>query len=217
MTAPAPAAVIFDMDGVLVDSGVHHRAAWRALLDELGVPPPPGDYWRLTIGRPGTEAVVRLLGRELTATEARSLARRKHEHYIERARAGLVAIPGVVDFVAELARRDVPRAVATSAHRVEVERLLAGVGLRAHFDVIIAADDVRRGKPDPEVYLRAADAIGRSPAACVVFEDAVVGVQAARRAGMRVVGVTTAYPEAELREAGAHRIIPDFRELRWPP
>jgi beta-phosphoglucomutase-like phosphatase (HAD superfamily) len=90
------------------------------------------------------------------------------------------------------------------------------LGLREHFDVVVTADDVRRGKPHPEVYLRAAAGLGVDPSACVVFEDAVVGVQAARAAGMRVIGVTSAHTAEELVQAGAERAVPDFETVQWP-
>jgi HAD superfamily hydrolase (TIGR01509 family) len=203
------------MDGVLVDSGAHHRDAWRALLGELGVRPAP-DFWRVTIGRPAEEAVERLLGQALSDDEARRLAERKREHYARLAARGLVPIAGVAGFVEALARADVPRAVATSASRGDVERLLGALGLRRHFEVVVTAEDVRRGKPDPEVYVRAAEGIGLDPGACLVFEDSVVGVHAARAAGMRVIGVTTAHTTAELTAAGAERAIADFEGCRWP-
>jgi len=203
------------MDGVLVDSGAHHRGAWRALLDELGVVPEP-DFWRVTIGRPAEEAVGLLLGRALTDGEARRLAERKRDHYVRLARRGLLPITGVPEFVDALARAGVPRAVATSASRYDVERLLATLGLRRHFETVVTADDVRYGKPDPEVYLRAAEGIDVEPAECLVFEDSVVGVHAARAAGMRVIGVTTAHTAAELCDAGAESAIAHFEGRRWP-
>jgi beta-phosphoglucomutase len=208
--------VIFDMDGVLIDSGAHHRAAWRALLDELGVAPARPDYWRLTIGRPGNEAVELLLGRELSWTEARRLADRKRDHYLRLARHGLPAVRGVTTFLDELATASIPCAVATSASRGDVDRLLGPLGLRERFGAVVAAEDVRFGKPDPEVYLLAAEGLGVPPRACLVFEDSVVGVQAARRAGMRVIGVATAHTEDELRAAGAASVIDDFEGLSWP-
>ena len=211
----APRAAVFDMDGVLIDSGAHHRAAWRALLAELGVTPDP-DFWRLTIGRPAEEAVALVLGRPLAPGEARGLAERKRAHYGRFVRRGLSAIAGVSAFVSDLAARRVPRAVATSASRLDLDRLLAELGLRGFFTTVVTADDVRRGKPDPEVYLKAAAGIAVEPAACVVFEDSPVGVAAARLAGMRVIGVTTAHTEAELRAAGADRAIADFEGLTWP-
>jgi HAD superfamily hydrolase (TIGR01509 family) len=208
-------AVVFDMDGVLIDSGAHHRAAWRAVLADVGVTPPP-EFWRLTIGRPSEEAAELLLGRRLPAGEALRLARLKRDHYVRFARRGLRPIAGVRRFVAALARAAVPRAVGTSASRYDTERLLAELGLRRHFEVVVTADDVRRGKPEPEVYLQAAESLAVPPGACVVFEDSVVGVHAARAAGMRAIGVTTAHSAAELAAAGAERAIADFEGLRWP-
>ena len=203
------------MDGVLIDSGAHHREAWRAMLADVGVTPPP-DLWRLTIGRPSEEAVELLLGRHLPDGEALRLARLKRDHYVRLVRRGLLPIAGVPEFVAALARADVPLAVGTSASRYDTERLLSELGLRRHFEVVVTADDVRRGKPDPEVYLQAAESLAVPPGTCVVFEDSVVGVHAARAAGMRAIGVTTAHSEAELGAAGAERTIADFEGLAWP-
>ena len=208
-------AAIFDMDGVLIDSGAHHRAAWRALLEELGAEPSRPDYWRLTIGRPSEEALPLLLGRRVPEPEAWRLARRKRDLYMDFSRGGVVPVAGVRDFVAALSRFGIPRAVGTSASRFDVPRLLAGVGLQRHFDVIVTADDVTLGKPDPEVYELAAARLRIPPEACIVFEDSLVGVEAARRAGMRAVGVTTAHSEAELVEAGAERAIADFEGIEW--
>jgi HAD superfamily hydrolase (TIGR01509 family) len=215
VTEPAAGAVIFDMDGVLLDSGVHHRDAWRLLLADLGMTPAP-EFWRCTIGRPAEEAVALLLDRALTETEAATLARRKREHYTRLAARGTLPVAGVLGFVAALAEQGVPRAVASSASRHDVESMLARIGVRAHFEVVVSADDVRWGKPNPEVFLRAAAGLGRPPDACPVFEDAVVGVHAARNAGMRVIGLTTAHTARELLTAGAERAIPDFEALSWP-
>lgn len=208
--------VIFDMDGVLIDSGQHHRAAWLALLGEVGAPAAAPDFWRLTIGRPAHEAVPLLLGRDLDEDEALELARRKRDLYRDFARRGPVAVPGVTEFVEALARARVPRAVATSASRVDAMSALRHLGLTGRFGAVVTADDVVRGKPDPEVYLRAADHLGISPPQCLVFEDAVVGVHAARGAGMRVIGVVTAHAVEELLAAGAEGTIASFEGLGWP-
>lgn len=203
------------MDGVLVDSGVHHRAAWRALLAELGAEPARPDFWRLTIGRPAEEAIPLLLGRRVSGAEARRLGLRKRDLYRDLARTGIQPVPGARAFVEELARQRVPRAVATSASNGEAERVLEAIGVRRNFDVIVTSEDVMRGKPDPEVYLLAARRLGERPDACLVFEDSIVGVRAARRAGMRAIGVTTAHTEAELCEAGAENAIADFEGMEW--
>jgi HAD superfamily hydrolase (TIGR01509 family) len=203
------------MDGVLIDSGAHHRNAWQALLEELEVTPEEPEYWRLTIGRPAEEAVPLVLGRPVSGAEARHLALRKRELYTGFAQRGTVTVPGVSAFVASLVHQGVPRAVGTSASRWDVDSLLRSLGLHRQFDVIVTADDVRLGKPDPQVYLEAARRLGAPPAACLVFEDSLVGVVAARRAGMRAVGVTTAHTDSELRAAGAESTIPHFEGLDW--
>ncbi len=208
-------AVIFDMDGVLIDSGAHHRDAWRLLLGDIGVAPPP-DYWRLTIGRPAEEAVPLLLGRALERAEVVALAQRKRELYTQLAARGMVAIGGAPAFVETLASQAVPRAVGTSASRRDAEAMLTEVGLRRHFEVIVTAEDVQWGKPNPEVYLKAAEELGRPPKTCLVFEDSLVGVHAARNAGMRVIGVTSSHTGRELLTAGAERAIADFQGFAWP-
>jgi beta-phosphoglucomutase len=209
-------AVIFDMDGVLIDSGAHHRAAWRALLEELGEEPAHPEHWRLTIGRPSEEAVPLLLGRNVPEHEVWRLARRKRDLYVDLARGGIVTVAGVGRFIADLARSRVPRAVGTSASSFDVGRLLARTGLRRHFDVIVTADDVTLGKPNPEVYLLAATRLRVAPERCIVFEDSLVGVEAARSAGMRAIGITTTHTEDELRQAGAERALADFEGIEWP-
>ncbi len=203
------------MDGVLVDSGAHHRAAWRAMLAEIGVEP-ADDFWRLTIGRPAEEAVPLVLGADVSPEDAWRLASRKRDHYVRLARRGVQAVSGVAAFVGTLARSGVPCAVATSASRNDVARLLAALGIAGHFRTIVTAEDVRLGKPDPEVFVLAAHELAIHPARCLVFEDSVVGVHAACAAGMTVVGVTTAYTDAELRTAGAMRTIASFEGLGWP-
>ena len=209
------AAVIFDMDGVLVDSGAHHRDAWRLLLGDIGVAPPP-EYWRLTIGRPAEEAVALLLGRDVERTEAVELAQRKRQLYAQLAARGTRPVAGAPAFVTMLARRGVPRAVATSASRHDAETMLREVGVRGEFEVIVTAEDVRWGKPNPEVYLKAAAGLDQPPRECLVFEDSLVGVHAARNCGMRVIGVTTSHSGRELLEAGAERAIADFEGFQWP-
>src|SRR5439155_260468 len=157
-----------------------------------------------------------LIGRPLSWAEAMRLADRKRDHYVRLARQGLPTVPGVTAFLDEVAAAGIPCAVATSASRFDVDRLLGRLGLRERFDAVVTAEDVRRGKPDPEVYLLAARGIGVPPRECLVFEDSVVGIQAARQAGMRVIGVATAHTPDELGVAGAASVIDDFEGLQWP-
>ncbi len=215
MTTAARRAALFDMDGVLVNNARFHREAWRQLAREEGFALTDPEFWRHAIGRPVEEAVPRILGRPVPPAEAARLAQRKTALYHELADGHVAPVPGVVEFIRALSAAGVPRALATSAVADSAARILEGLGLAAAFPVRVTAGQVRRGKPDPEVYLAAAAALGMPPAACVVFEDAVVGVEAARRAGMAVVGLTTAHADAELRAAGATWTAPDFTRLAW--
>ena len=211
----AARAVIFDMDGVLVDSGPHHRASWRALLKELGVEPKDSEFWRLTIGRPVEEALPLLVGRRLSSQEIARYSKRKTELFHQAADGRFVPVRGAVVFVRALEARGVPRALATSASPRSVTAVLEDLGLAREFPVVVTADDVDRGKPDPEVYLTAASRLGIAPRECVVFEDSLVGLEAARRAGMFPIGLTTAYTEAELRNGGAVKVLADFDGFTW--
>lgn len=215
MTGVERQAAVFDMDGVLVNNARFHREAWRRLAREEGFDLTDPEFWRQAIGRPVEEAVPRILGRPVPPAEAIRLARRKTALYHELADGQAAAVPGVVEFVRALAAAGVPRALATSAVADSAARILESLGLATAFPVQVTAGQVRRGKPDPEVYLTAAAHLGVPPTACVVFEDAVVGVEAARRAGMAVVGLTTAHADAELRAAGATWTAPDFTHLAW--
>jgi beta-phosphoglucomutase family hydrolase len=208
-------ACIFDMDGVLIDSGAHHRSAWQTLIKELGVEPPDPEFWRLGIGRRSEDALPLILARPVGEPELAQLARRKRELYAEFSRHGTQTVDGVVEFVAALAREGVPRAVGTSATRPDVDALLGELGLLDRFDAIVTAEDVTRGKPDPQVYLEAARRLRIEPGWCVVFEDSMSGIAAARAAGMRAVGVTTSHPAAELIRAGAESALADFRGVAW--
>ncbi len=207
--------VVFDMDGVLVDSGAHHREAWRASLHEVGIVPEP-EFWRLTIGRPAEEAIGLLLGERLSPTESYRLACRKRDHYVKLAGRGVQAVRGAPEFVMSLRRRGIPCAVATSASRRDVARLLAAIGLGDDFDAIVTAEEVVFGKPHPEVYALAADGLGIEARACLAFEDSLVGIEAARGAGMAVIGVTTAHTPAELLAVGAVSVIETFESMTWP-
>jgi beta-phosphoglucomutase len=203
------------MDGVLIDSGAHHRAAWGALLAEIGEDPDP-EHWRLTIGRPSEEAVPLLLGRRLSDYEVQT-ARAAQARPLRRFRAKGHRHRGGGEPLHRRSRA--PEGPAGRRHlrlRFDVDHLLVDAGLRRYFNVIVTADDVAYGKPDPEVYLLAAARLRVAPERCLVFEDSLVGLEAARRAGMRAIGVTTAHTVDELMYAGRSGRWRTSRRSRWP-
>ena len=208
-------AVIFDMDGVLVDSAASHRRAWQALLEEMGSPITDPEFWRITIGRPIEEALPLLAKRQLTRREIVRYSRRRNDLFHEFSREGVAQVPGVRAFVRGLEEARVPSALATSATQHVARIILKRLDLNETFRAVVTADDVRNGKPDPEVYLTAAQRLEVNPEHCLVFEDSVVGIHAALSAGMSCIGVTTSNTADELKLAGAARAIRDFEGLTW--
>lgn len=196
-------AILFDMDGVLVDSEhIINAAAIRALA-EFGVQARPEDFEPF-VGAGENRyvgGVAELHGKKFVP----EMKRRTYEIYIELLPSMGRAFSGARDLVERVCAAGAACAVASSADRIKVEANLTtvlGVPLRL-FSTIITGEDVERRKPFPDIFLEAARRIGVDPAACCVIEDAVNGVQAAKAAGMRCVAVTTSFPATGLRDAGA--------------
>ena len=179
-------AVIFDMDGVLLDSEPLHEEALRAVLLECGVTRATG---LLHVGMTTRDSFT-LLCRELGLPhDPAALDARYSTRVIPLLRARAAPLPGVPDVLRALRARGLRLAVASSSRPEVIEATLAVLGVRALFDVAVSAVEVRRGKPAPDVFLEAARRLGVAPGACVVVEDSERGVQAARAAGMRCVAV----------------------------
>jgi beta-phosphoglucomutase len=218
---PPPSAVLFDMDGTLVDNMRFHVQAWVSMASALGISGQPEErFEREFAGKRNEEILPVLLGRPLSAEEATRLAEQKEAHYRQLYAPHLVALRGAPELLSRLHRLGRRLAVATAAPAANRDFVLDGLALRPFFSRVIGAEDVTRGKPAPDIFLASARALGVEPSTCVVFEDAINGILAARAAGMFAVGVTTLIPEQTLREAGAHWVIRDFASLpedleRW--
>ncbi len=211
-------AVLFDMNGVIVDDEPIHGRLYGRVLNEEGIPATERTYEERYLGmddRGVFSAALRDAGRARDAADPSYVARlvdRKAGYYLEAIRSELKAVPGAVELVRACAVRW-PIAVVSGALRQEIELALAGLGIRDLFGGIVAQDDMNRGKPDPEGYLRGAAALRVEPAGCVVVEDSLPGIEAARRAGMRSVAVATTHPVARLREAGADLAVATLEGL----
>ena len=211
-----PAAVLFDMDGTLVDNMSYHVQAWVALARTLGLDEhraPAERFEREFAGKRNEEILAALLGRALPPEEAQRLADEKEAHYRALYAPHRVALRGAPELLGRLRDAGRPLAVSTAAPQANRDFVLGGLHLRPFFSCVVGAEDVARGKPFPDIFLATARALGVEPAGCVVFEDAINGILAARAAGMFAVGVTTLVPEAALREAGAHWVTRDFASL----
>jgi beta-phosphoglucomutase family hydrolase len=191
--------VLFDLDGVIVDSREHHLAAWMAFAREYA-PTAAADYFHRTFGLRNDAIIGGLLEGIDRETLAR-LAERKESLFRESARGRLVLLPGVRELLDFLDEQSVPKAIVTSTPRANLDMILETLGIAGRFDALVAEEDASRGKPDPEGFLVAAQRVGVEPARCVVIEDAPAGLQAARAGGMRAIGVTTTRPAPDLGDA----------------
>ncbi len=177
------------MDGTLVDSRALHWQSWREALAADGVAVTEAQFLA-TFGRRNDAILGGWLGQGATAERIRRIGDAKEAAYRRLvAERGLTPLAGVAGWVRRLAASGWRQAVASSAPRLNVEVVLRVIGLAPHFQALVAAEDVRHGKPDPEVFLTAAARLGVAPERCVVVEDVEHGIEAAHRAGMRAVGV----------------------------
>ena len=194
---------IFDWDGVIIDSHAQHEESWRLLFAELGKPMPQ-EFFKKTFGM-RNQQIIPVWFDFLNVADLAEVARvgdRKEELYREILRRdGIEPLPGVVDLLRELQVCGIPASVGSSTPRLNIETIMAMTGLGEFFQAITSAEDVTVGKPDPQVFLKAAEKIQREPGLCIVFEDAYVGIEAGKRAGMKVVAVATTHPIESLGQA----------------
>jgi beta-phosphoglucomutase family hydrolase len=196
----AEKAVIWDMDGVIADTGPQHYWAWRSVLAAYKIDLTEADF-RRTFGQ-NNESIIRgFLGDDMSPEKLAEIAGDKEIEFRRIARRQTQASPGVSALLSGLRAVGYKMALASSAPRENISLILGLLGLAEYFDAMVADDDVSRGKPDPEVFLKAAARLGVNPAQSLVIEDAVSGVMAARRAGMRCLAVTVTHPAAALKDA----------------
>ena len=213
MPVRSPFAAIFDLDGTLVDNMAFHAKAFVVLLRRFGIELPPGKIEREFAGRKNQEIIPALLGRPVGPEELDELGEEKERLYRELYAPHLELVPGARPFLERMVKAGHPMALATSSPQAARDLVLDGLGIRPLFKRVIGNEDVARGKPFPDMFLAAAKALGLPPSRCLAFEDAANGVMAARAAGMRVAGITTAASAEVLRAAGADWTIPDFNAL----
>ncbi len=210
---PLPAAVLLDLDGTLVDSEPAHRAAWFALFDSRGWHVDEETYLRHFVGRRGTDVLSTLPG-PWDRRDAEALTNEVIGYlpdFLEHA----TAMSGALDLLRELRTRSVPTAVVTSAADEWATQALTDVlGAEDLIGTVVSADDVTRGKPDPEGYVLACERLSVDARDAVAFEDSTAGVRAAVAAGVgMVVGVGSAAAVSALRGAGAQHVVADLTEV----
>lgn len=204
--------VIFDMDGVLIDSYRAHFESWKAMLAERGETM-TREQFDATFGRTSREVIASLWPeKELSDEEIAAMDHRKEALFREIVARDFPAMPGVVELLSSLHASGFLLAVGSSGPPENVFEVLDRLGNRWLFDAVITGADVTRGKPDPQVFRLAADRLGLKPRQCVVVEDAPLGVQAAHAAGMACVGLTSTGRTPEML-AGADLVVGSLGEL----
>jgi len=201
-------AVLWDMDGVLVDTAPFHFQAWRELFQSLDKGFADADF-RRTFGL-RNDAILRDILGELTPAEVERLAQRKEGLYREKIEGRVTAIPGAIDLLRRLQQGGRKMAIVSSAPGENVRAVLRSLGLEGVFGAVVAEEDALKGKPDPQGFLLAAEELGVAAGECVVIEDAPGGVEAAKKAGMRCIGLATSRPREAL--AGADLVVDTLEE-----
>jgi beta-phosphoglucomutase len=209
-----PRAVIWDVDGTLVDTAELHFQAWERMSAEMGRPF-SRDNFAATFGRRNPEIIRFLFHQDFSDAEVAAIGERKEHYYRLEAAKGVPLLPGVRELLAGFRAGGARQAIGSSAPRENVSLILQLTGSAPYFETIVGMEDTERGKPDPQVFLVAAAKLGVPPSRCVVLEDAVAGVEAANAAGMKCVAVTfVGHHSAEkLVAAGADRVVQCFTEV----
>ncbi|TAK28886.1 MAG: HAD family phosphatase [Chloroflexota bacterium] len=201
ITGNAPdRAVLWDLDGVIVDTAPLHLWSWQKAFGEIGVPFSESDFKR-GFGQRTSEIIRQVLGPNVDQRQLDALTERKEAYFRSVAAAGVDALPGARDLVMALRAAGWAQSIASSAPLENVDLLLNALSIRNYMEAVVAARDVSVGKPAPDVFLVAAARVGVEPARCVVIEDAIAGVEAAKAAGMKCVAVTNTHSADHLARA----------------
>ncbi|WP_394821409.1 HAD family hydrolase [Pendulispora albinea] len=206
-------AVLFDLDGTLVDSEPRSRAAWAKLFHTHSVPCDAALLATFS-GRRGHDVMAEHAHAFPAARSIDSLLEEAFGYYFGPDMPSIVAVPGAIELVSRLRETHVPMGIVSSGLRDHVQSILEGIGIAHHFDVLVTSDDVQHGKPSPEGYLKACAKLRIDPTRALAFEDAPAGIAAAKAAGMTCVALTTTQRLQALEHADA--VVTDFTQIPWP-
>ncbi len=201
--------LLFDLDGVIIDSIDCHVRAFLKVFHDLGIPA-KYDEVRALFGTGAPQLVQQIFDKHGFNGDATEHAEQKDSYFRELIKTDLKTIPGAFDFVAS-AKRDHKIGICSATNKKNMDAIAAALGFDKLADVWLARQDVKNNKPAPDVYLKAAEMLGSNADECVVFEDSKPGIEAGKRAGMIVVALRTSHPDSEL--ARADRIIDGFADI----
>jgi HAD superfamily hydrolase (TIGR01509 family) len=209
-----PSAIIFDLDGVLVDSSPFHFRKWVNFLRDHKIPFNESELRHIVLGPANDVIFRRFLGEHLTREQLSELSEELDANFRREIGPNPPALPGVRRLIEECNAQGVLMAVASAAIASNVNFIVDALKLRPHFREILAVDATTNPKPHPEIYLKVAHKLGVEPSACAVFEDSYVGIEAAKRAGMKCIAISSTFPAEDLkRDTHADLIVPDFEPV----
>ena len=201
-------AVIFDLDGTLLDNNPYHLKSWIKYLEKNQRNITEEEYNANINGRTNKDVIAYIHGKDMSDEDALKYSLEKEALYREIYQPFIEPVKGLLAFLQILAEKNIPMAIATSGIQPNIDFMFEHVPVKKYFNVVVNSSHIKKGKPDPEIYIKAASLLGVEPANCLVFEDAVVGISSAKAAGMKVVAIATTQPKEEL--AGADKIIDDY-------
>jgi len=207
--------IIFDMDGVIIDSNPYHKLAWTNFLNRRNVKVDDAVFKDLIFGTSGGEAISFLLNCKFSKMELNDFCNEIDSEYrdIIGKSENIKLVNGLVEFLETIVRGEHKMAIATSAPTENVDLIMEKFNLQNYFDLIVDKTQIVNGKPDPEIYLKALQGLCLPKDRCIVFEDSISGILSAKSAGLMVIGLTTSHPANELIKAGAAMTIKDFSEI----
>jgi beta-phosphoglucomutase len=200
MSKPHLEAVLWDMDGVIADTMQYHCSAWQDILKEMGVTLTEAEF-RPLFGQRHDNIIRYALGNNLTHEQIEALSDRKQALYRRRVAKDICALPGALELIKALNKNKIKIALASSATKENVDIIMRGLGIEKNFQAFVNGTEVAEGKPSPLIFQLAAKKLGTQPAGCVVIEDAIAGVTAAKQGGMKCVAVTNSLPREKLQAA----------------
>jgi beta-phosphoglucomutase len=206
-------AVLFDLDGTLLDNNEFHLKAWKQYLEESGKKISDEDFKENISGRTNKDAIEHVYDKQMSEEEASEYYLKKEEIYRKMYEPEIAPINGLIDFLKELKERNITMAIATSGIPVNIDFMFDHVPIKEFFSEIVKAEDISKGKPDPEIFLKTAQALNIPAENCIVFEDSTSGVEAGKAAGMKVVALTTTHTPEELNKADL--VINDYTEINY--
>jgi beta-phosphoglucomutase family hydrolase len=201
-------AVIFDLDGTLLDNNTYHLRTWIRFMETRGRHISAEEYNAHINGRTNRDVIEYIFGRDMSDEEIKRYTLEKEALYRQIYEPFIHPVPGLIEFLEIIENKGLPMAIATSGIPPNIDFMFEHVPIKKYFSTVVNSTHIQKGKPDPEIYLKTASLLGVTPGHCLVFEDAVVGIRAAKAAGMKVIALATTHPREELAEAD--RIIEDY-------